>query len=198
MVTSLLENEGKSTVTVNLALAMAQKGKRVLLIDSDTRKPACHAILEERQFTYGLRDVLKEKASLSDALIRYKNSSMFMLLEAKGNNKSGDLIVSQRMEALLEWARREFDIVVMDMPPISAASDAESMKELADNCLLVVRQNAAVAEALNKAIAALDGGKAKLMGCVLNNVYSTRLTSGQNHSYGYGRYNKYRYYGRKR
>ena len=198
MVTSLLENEGKSTVAVNLALAMAQKGKRVLLIDSDTRKPACHAILEEHRFAHGLRDVLKKRVSVTDALVRYKSSNMYMLLEAKGSSKYADLIVSQSMDALLVWARTEFDFVVLDMPPISVASDAESMKELADCSLLVVRQNAAVAEAVNKAIASLDGGRARLMGCVLNNVYSTRLTSGQNHSYGYGRYNKYRYYSQKR
>ena len=198
MVTSLLENEGKSTVAVNLALSMAQKGQRVLLIDADTRKPACHAILQERNVAHGLRDVLKNKVKLSDALIRYKNSNMYMLLEKKGNTKAGDLIVSDRMEELLDWARKEFDFVVLDLPPVSAASDAESMKELADNCLLVVRQNVAFTGALNKTIAALDGGRAKLIGCVLNNVYSTRLTSGQNHSYGYNRYNRYKYYGRKK
>lgn len=197
MVTSLLENEGKSTVAVNLALAMAQKGQRVLLIDTDTRKPACHAILQEKKFAYGLRDVLKGKVNLPDALVQYKNSNMYMLLEKKGSAKAADLIVSERMEDLLNWARNEFDFVVLDMPPVSAASDAESMKELADSCLLVVRQNMAMTGALNKTIAALDGGRAKLMGCVLNNVYSTRLTSGQNHSYGYDRYNRYKYYGRK-
>lgn len=197
MVTSLLENEGKSTVAVNLALAMAQKGRRVLLIDSDTRKPACCAILEKRDFAHGLRDVLKNKVDFSEALVQYENTSMFMLLESKGNNKAGDLIVSQSMAALLERAKKEFDFIVLDMPPICVASDAESMKELADSSLLVVRQNAAVTKALNKAIAALDGGKARMMGCVLNNVYSTRLTSGQNHGYGYGRYQRYKYYSRR-
>lgn len=197
MVTSLLENEGKSTVAVNLALSMAQKGLRVLLIDSDTRKPACCAILEQRNFEHGLRDVLKKEASLSDALIRYKRSNMFMLLEKKGSSKASDLLSSQRMEEILAWARSEFDFVVLDMPPISAASDAESMKELADSSLLIVRQNVAVAKALNKAIASLDGGKAKLMGCVLNNAYSSNLTSGSHYGYGYGRYHKYNYYSRK-
>lgn len=200
MVTSLLENEGKSTVAVNLALSMAQKGRRVLLIDSDTRKPACCAILEKRDFPYGLRDVLKNKVDFSEALVQYESGSMYMLLESKGNTKSGDLIVSRNMQDLLERARKEFDFIVLDTPPISVASDAESMTALADSCLLVVRQNVAVAQALNKAIAALDSGKAKMMGCVLNNVYSTRLTSGENHSYGYGygRYRKYKYYGGRR
>lgn len=197
MVTSLLENEGKSTVAVNLALAMAQKGRRVLLIDSDTRKPACCAILEKRDFAHGLRDVLKNKADFSEALVQYENTSLFMLLESKGNTKAGDLIVSQNMVDLLERAKKEFDFIVLDMPPISVASDAESMTGLADSSLLVVRQNVAVAKALNKAVATLDGGKAKMMGCVLNNVYSTRLTSGQNHSYGYGRYHRYNYYNRR-
>lgn len=58
IVTSLLENEGKSTVAVNLALAMEQKGKRVLLIDCDLRKPACGMVLGQSKFTYGLNDIL--------------------------------------------------------------------------------------------------------------------------------------------
>ena len=78
------------------------------------------------------------------------------------------------------------------MPPIVAGSDTESMKELADASLLAVRQNVATAKAINKAVADLDDGRAKLIGCVLNNVYSTRLTSGQGHRHG--GYGSYRYY----
>lgn len=194
MVTSLLENEGKSTVAVNLALAMAQKYRRVLLIDCDLRKPACHAVLEQKKFATGVRDVLLDRARLSDSILRYKKSNMYMLLEKKGDNKSGDLLTSERMEDLLQWAREEFDFVVLDLPPMSAASDAEGMKELADASLLVVRQNVPVAPAVNKTIASLEGGRAKLLGCVLNNVYATRLSSGQ--GYGYGGYgNKYGHYG---
>lgn len=193
MVTSLLENEGKSTVAVNLALSMAQKYDRVLLIDSDMRKPACHAILEQRKFDYGMRDVLRKKVKVTEALVRYKRTNMYMLLEKKGNAKPGDLITSVEMAELLKWARSEFDFVILDLPPISAASDTESMKELADASILVVRQNAALAKAINKAITTLDGGRAKLIGCVLNNVYSTYLTSGQGHEYGH--YHRYYHYG---
>lgn len=195
MVTSLLENEGKSTVAVNLALAMAQKHSRVLLIDCDMRKPACHAVLEQRKFDHGLREVLTQKAPLSEAIVRYKKTNMYMILERVGSRNSGDLIASENMQALLRWARKEFDFVVLDLPPMSAVSDAESLLEHADASLLVVRQNAAVAPALNRVIAALDGGRAKLLGCVLNNVYSTDMFSGQGHNYGgydrYGRYGNY-------
>ena len=81
---------------------------------------------------------------------------------------------------------------------MAAASDAESMTELADACLMVVRQNTAPAPALNKAISALDDQKAKLLGCVLNNVYSSRLTAGggYGYGYGYGHYRKYDHYSR--
>jgi Mrp family chromosome partitioning ATPase len=99
------------------------------------------------------------------------------------------------MAKLLEWARGEFDYIVLDLPPIVAGSDTESMKELADASILVVRQNVATAKAINKAVADLDDGRAKLIGCVLNNVHSTRLTSGQGHRYG--SYDRYRYYGAK-
>lgn len=192
MVTSLLENEGKSTVAANLALAMSQKHGRVLLIDCDLRKPACHAVLEQRSFAHGLQDVLTGSASLSDSLIRYKRSHLYLLLEKKGSRSSGDLLCGENMQALIRWARKEFDFVILDLPPMSEVSDAESMTEYADASLLVVRQNAAVAPAINKAVAALDNGKAKLLGCVLNNVCSTGLFSGQGHNYsGYEKYNHY-------
>lgn len=127
IVTSLLENEGKSTVAVNLALAMEQKGKRVLLIDCDLRKPACGMVLGQSKFTYGLNDILGGKENLSECFLRYQNSDMYMLLAKRGEQNTGDLLISPRMNALLDWARECFDFIVLDLPPMSAASDAEGM-----------------------------------------------------------------------
>jgi len=192
MVTSLLENEGKSTVAVNLALAMAKKHDRVLLIDCDLRKPACHAILDQKKFTAGIKEVLQGKAALSESIVRYKKTSLDILFGRKGDKNIGDLISSDRMDALLNWARENYDYVVLDLPPMAAASDAEGMTALADACILVVRQNVAAAPALNRAIASLEGQRAKLLGCVVNNVYTSRLSSGGS---SYGGYHKYNYYG---
>ena len=100
------------------------------------------------------------------------------------------------MQAFLNWARTEFDYVVMDLPPMSAASDAEGMAELCDAAIMVVRQNTAVAPAINKAAAALDKSRVKLLGCVINNVWSTAISSGQaGYGFGYGRYSHYGRYG---
>lgn len=196
MVTSVLENEGKSTVAVNLALSMAQKGKKVLLMDCDLRKPACQVLLEQKMPGAGLRDVLVGKAELSNALLRYKRTNMYMLLEKRSDVNSGDLLSSSTMRALLKWARKEFDIVVLDLPPMSVVSDSETMANLADASILVVRQNTTRVPGINKAVAALEGGRAKMLGCVLNNVYSTFLSSGQGYRYGgYGRYSHYSNYG---
>jgi capsular exopolysaccharide synthesis family protein len=196
MVTSLLENEGKSTVAVNLALSLAQKHNRVLLIDCDLRKPACHNILDHKQFTCGIKEVLQGKANLADAVLRHQSTRLYLLLAKKGDQTAGDLIASERMRILLDWARKNFDYVVLDLPPMAAAADAEAMTALADASIMVVRQNEAVAPALNKAMSSLEGRKAKLLGCVLNNVHTSRISSGggYGYGYGYGKYHKYNYY----
>ncbi len=200
MVTSVLENEGKSTVAVNLAMALAQKHESVLLIDCDLRKPACHAILEQKKFEAGIKELLLGTAVPEEAVLQYKSTRMHVLYAKKAERNAADLIGSIQMEELLDWARENYSYVVLDLPPMAAASDAEGMTALADGAILVVRQNMASAPALNKAAAALDGQRAKLLGCVLNNAYSSGLVSGEGrgygYGYGYGRYNKYDHYGK--
>ena len=195
MVTSFLENEGKSTVGVNLAMMMAKKYSRVLLIDCDLRKPACHQILgRQMNGLPGVRDVLRGQTEPADAVLQDSRSGLYMLLEQKGGRDSGDLLGSPRMRQLVAWARENFDLVILDLPPMAAVTDAEAVADLAEASLLVVRQNMALTPVLNRAVAALERGNAKLLGCVLNNVYGTRVFSGQGHGYGYGKYKKYGYY----
>ncbi len=195
MVTSLLENEGKSTIAVNLALAFAKKHGNILIIDCDMHKPACYKLLEENNLTHGLRAVLTGEAKLADTVMKFKGTNLYMLLEKDESHNSGDLLSSERMKALIQWAKNEFDYVVLDLPPMGVVSDVETVMDVADAALLVVHQNMSNAKGINKAIATLDSGKAKLLGCVLNNVYSTKLYSGQGSRYGgYGKY-RYGYYG---
>ncbi|MBE6730155.1 MAG: polysaccharide biosynthesis tyrosine autokinase [Ruminococcaceae bacterium] len=198
MVTSLLENEGKSTVSVNLALSLAKKHSKVLLIDCDLRKPACHSILGQTKFDSGLRDLLNGRAGLSDVLIKERKTGMYLILEKRGEKGTSDLVSSEKMKALLKWAKKEFDYVILDSPPMAVASDAEILAELTDASLMVVRQNVANAQALNKALSALDNAESKLLGCVLNNVYSMPFNITDNYGYGgykgYGKYGRYKNY----
>lgn len=197
LVTSVMENEGKSTVATNLALSLSKKYPRVLLMDCDLRKPACRKILGQQVPKFCTQDVIRGEASVSEAVCTDKRSRLQMLFAKRcAPQEAGELIGSQGMAAMLEQAREQYDYVVIDLPPMSAAPDAEAIMELADAGVLVVRQNVVTATDLNRAIGDLQRGRGKLLGCVLNNVHTTELFAGEGYGTGYGRYGGYSRYGR--
>lgn len=196
MVTSVLENEGKSTVAVNLALALARKNKRVLLMEGDLRKPACHKVLDLETKESGAVDVIMKKATLAEAVVTDQQTGLDLLPEHRSILASGDLVSDEGMVELLETARLKYDYVVIDTPPMSVATDAESLAELTDGVLLVIRQNGVTAEAANQALAALHKTNTKVLGCVLSNVYTSffsSLSGSYGYGYGYGYGYNYRY-----
>lgn len=195
LVTSVAENEGKSTVSVNLALAMAQKNKRVLLIDCDLRKPACYKILKYRCEGAGTMDVVAGNASLENTAVQMKNTSLYLLLQRKSVRNSTEISGSDGMAALIQNAKDHFDFVILDTPPMSVASDVEYLMEFADGSLLIVQQNVVMADVINHAVTALRGAESKFLGCVMNNEYGSHFLQGgrygYGYGYGYGRYGKY-------
>lgn len=197
LVTSVMENEGKSTVAVNLALALSKKYPRVLLMDCDLHKPACQKILEHEKPAYYTQDVIQGTALLEKAVCADKRSRMKTVFAKHSNpQEAAELMNAKNMAVVLDWARAMYDYVVIDLAPMSVVTDTEVMMELADASLLVVRQNGVRTTDLNRAIGDLQRGKAKLLGCVLNNVHSTEILSGEGYGTGYGRYGAYGRYGR--
>ena len=196
MVTSFLENEGKSTVAANLALAIAQKGKRVLLMDCDLRKPALALVMDHEKPTPGVADILTGKATLQEAAFPIGETGVSLISTRKGQRTAADLIGSPAMEQLLREAAEQFDVVIMDTPPMSLAPDAECLSAMASASLLVVRQNMALAQDLNDAASVLEKSQSHLLGCVLNNVYGGgSFAPAYHYGHGYGSYRKYGKYG---
>ena len=191
MVTSVLENEGKTTVATNLAIAMGQKKKKVLLIDGDMRKPALKKILEyQNRDPVTLSDILAGRAQFKDALIEDHRHGIYTILANHEGERAQELLQSEQMEQLLEAARQEMDVVLIDTPPMAANADGEYIAHLADAALLVVRQDRAPVRVLNDTIDVIKNAGAELIGCVLNNYYvadyAESISYGVGGEYGYG------------
>ena len=190
MVTSVMENEGKSTVAVNIALAMNRRKKRVLLIDADLKKPSIHKILDYQGVEYAsITDFLAGEASLRQTLLTDKERGLGLLLSKHGVKNSTERVKSKYMQELIMQARKNVDVVIIDTPPMSVSPDAECIAELADAAILVVRQNLAPTRVINDAIDIINNTDAQLLGCVFNNVFLADL----NEYYSYGGGGKYGY-----
>lgn len=198
MVTSVHENEGKSTVSANLALAMRNRKKSVILVDGDMKKPAIHKIMgyKDRTDNYkSITEFLTGKANMSQTLIADNTYQLGLIMGKKGTDKSTEYISSNSMKKMINTLSRNVDVVIIDTPPVAVSPDAECIAELVDATVLVVRQDQTPVKVINDAIDSLNSTKAKVIGCVFNNVRAADLSDnyryGSNGKYGFGQYGGY-------
>lgn len=169
MVTSVAENEGKTTIAVNLALSLVQSGNRVLLADCDFKHPSVHWFFDtvERNQNSDFHTYLTEGGDFAH-FIKRDTSGLYIADSLEHCKNSSELLSGARFAAALRALKEQFDYIIIDTPPCGVAVDAEVVSGLADAALLVVRQDAVTIPAINEQIENL--GKCYLAGCVFNAV----------------------------
>jgi capsular exopolysaccharide synthesis family protein len=184
VVTSSVPDEGKTTTTTNLAITLAQAGQRVLLVEADLRRPKIteHLRLEP---AVGLTTVLVGRIDLEDAVQDTSVENLSVLTSGSIPPNPAELLQSQAMKDVFAWARLEYDVVLVDAPPLLPVTDAALLTAQSDGALLVVRHGKTTKEQLAGSIKRLDAVEGRTLGVVLNMV-PQRRTSGDGYGYGYG------------
>jgi polysaccharide biosynthesis transport protein len=193
LVTSALPREGKTTAAVNLAVTLAQLGDRTLILDSDLRKPGVRRVLNlSVGRESGLSSYLSGLATLDDVTFPHPEIDNLVALPTGPIPPSpADLLSSHRMRDAISYLRQKYKFIVIDSPPIMAATDAVILSALTDGVLLVVRSGTTPKEAFTRTRDLLHAVKCRLLGVVLNAVdssapdyyYSYRYYP---YAYGYG------------
>lgn len=170
-VTSIAENEGKTTVSVNLAIALAEIGKRVALVDADLKRPAIYKFFSKGEAVpeKELGAFLNSKNDDVMKIIRQDHrTGIYLACGKKSYPNSSELIQGEKFKLALEALEREFDIVIVDTPPGSIAVDAEIMAENTSKTLLVIRQDYVPAGAVNDYLSNVN--EESVLGAVFNDV----------------------------
>ncbi|HRD51856.1 MAG TPA: polysaccharide biosynthesis tyrosine autokinase [Flavobacteriales bacterium] len=205
MLTSYRPNEGKTFCSVNLSAILAKAGKRVLLLELDLHKPKVATGLGMSS-TSGLSNVLIGKLPWRDAVMPTQFENFFVMLSGPTPPNASELVLSKRLEELLVEARREYDYVLIDTPPVGLITDALLMMRYADCTMFVVNTQFASKDHVNNALDVLQSNQGQNVGFILNGVrmkkskyyYNTNYGYGYRYAYGYGSGYGYGYgYGRK-
>lgn len=167
VVTSAGPGEGKSTTIANLAVVFAQQDKKVLLIDGDLRKPTVHYTFRMDN-TIGLTNALTGLAPLDAAIKDTDIEHLCVLTSGPIPPNPAEMLGSAAMKKLMQEVAEQFDIILLDSPPVLAVTDAQVLSNLADGIVLVTKSGQTEYEMAVKATELLKNSKAKLLGCVLN------------------------------
>lgn len=166
-VMSARPSEGKTTSLSNLAIAFAIEGKRVLLIDGDLRKPRLHDVFDCSN-KKGLYQALKSGYSPEDIAHETTVRNLFLICAGKATDDPGKLLASNEFDLFLLRAKEEYDIVLIDAPPVLMFNDAKLIASRCDGIVIVVQSGRTSAKVLRQARTQLERVNATLLGAVLN------------------------------
>lgn len=188
LVTSSVPDEGKTSVTINLALSLAQIGKKVLLVDADMRNPSLHRYLRVKwDKEKGLTAILTGSAELQDCIMETVHGFDLIPGGIIPPNPA-ELVSSKAMNDMLEKTLESYDFVICDTPPVGVVTDAAAASTLCDGVLFVVRQKATKKPVVQEALRRLETVHAKVLGVVMN-YYDMRDMSKREYGY-YSNYMK--------
>lgn len=203
LVTSLAEDEGKSTTVANIALALADRGNRVALLDMDFKKPAVHKIFDMKKTdTEDFASLLSGKIDMPHYVINpYMKTGVDLMVNFKAHNDYVNWIHGDNIKAVFGKLRNEmgYDYILIDTPPLSVAADVTTFMQLADKSLVVVRTDYVYAADINDAILSLKEKTDNFAGCILNAVHKEFSLLGQlgfDETGYYGKYGSYSRYDR--
>ncbi|EJR93396.1 capsular exopolysaccharide family protein [Bacillus cereus VD196] len=167
VVTSPLMSEGKSTISIGLALSCSLKKKKTLLIDCDLRRPTIHQKLNLNNIE-GLVDILEGHKEFQDCI----NSSLFDNLDILTSGlvpaHPGELLGSEAMRTFMKMIKKKYDFIVIDTPPILVASETRMIANMCDSTILVVKYNQSKMKDVEKAKELITNTSTSLLGMVLN------------------------------
>ena len=187
MVTSPSPADGKSTTIANLAVSLAQTGKRILLIDADMRRPTVAKTFGIDDVV-GLSDILEGESTLDECCVTSEQTNLTICTEGSATSHPSELLESDRFIELVDEVRKKFDIVLIDCPPLLAVADPAIISSVVDGCLLTMRIEKNNRTLVERSCEILRDHDAKLLGVIVNSRKAGRQ------AYGYTQYN---YYGDK-
>lgn len=174
-ISSTMENEGKSSVIVNLAISLAQQGKKVLLMDLDLGKPAIHRLLEVEP-ERGIEEALRGEIPVQDVIYHHKRNHIDCIFTKKPVGKRLALLENEILRTWILEQREKYDYILIDTPPAHVMSDSRIIAQYADAVLLVVCQNLVPTVLINRTIDHYLMQDTPVMGCVLNRTMPVRVS----------------------
>lgn len=186
--TSALPGEGKTMISANFALAAASQGKRTILIDLDLRKPAIHKVFgfAREHEGRGITEYLSNHRSFEQSVITDSGHPLLdIMLGGKRAPNPGELLDNARLQEILEYATKHYDVVVLDSAPLLAVPDTRIIAPLVDNICLVARAEYVPKGALSRTLEILESAGTPPSGLVLNGFREKKRLLGYNYTYGY-------------
>ena len=182
VVTSAAPNEGKSTVSLSLAMAGGAKGKKCLLVETDLRRRSLCAVLKAHP-RHGLHAVLRGDATIEETVVETEFKNLYFLDAEPGIPNPEEVLSSQRFSDLLQTLRGEYDFVILDTTPVGAFPDALLASRVADGTIMVIREGTTDGRAAVLAVEQLRNSGAHLLGTAVN--FQTKASGGSYGYYGY-------------
>ena len=179
--TSTTASEGKSSLTLELAQSMAELGKRVLLVDADLRRSTLKSKVANREAVrLGLSHYLSGLANLDESLCVTDEPVMYMLLAGPVPPNPAELLAGRRLDALLDWGRKQFDYILVDTAPLGTVSDAALLARKCDGAVVVIEAAKIPYRAVQGVVQQLRDANCPVLGAVLSKVENA---SSRNYKY---------------